>query len=110
MEGGRDGGGREWCEVRSEEEQELTHQGLLSLASAYGCWPLLSGHSSSLACSRLVGIHFPSSSFISVHRHASPLVGVRLHWWVVVSICAWWLDWWVFMFSVVVQLDSHGGL
>ena len=83
--GGRDGGGREWCEVRSEEEP--THLGSLSLASAHGCWPSLSGCSSSFTCGRLMGIPFHSSLFVPVHGHAFPVVGIRLCWWAVVSIC-----------------------
>ena len=50
VEGGRDGGGREWCEVRSEEKQKRTYQSSSSLVSAHGCWPSLSGRSSSFAC------------------------------------------------------------
>ena len=81
--------------MRSEEEQELTHWGSSSLASAHGCWPSLSKHSSSFACGRLVGgrlcswgVRFRSSSFVSVHGHAFPLVGVRLRWWAVISVRA----------------------
>ena len=83
--GGGEGGGREWCEVRSEE---LTHLGSSSLASAHGCWPSLSGRSSLSACGRLVGVRFHSSSFVFVHGRAFPLVGVRLRWWAVVSVRA----------------------
>ena len=79
--GGRDGGGREWCEVRSKEE--LTHLGSSSLASTHGCWPSLSGCSSSFACGRLMGV---LSSFVPVHGHVFPLVGVRLCWWAVISV------------------------
>ena len=91
--GGGDGGGRGWCEVRSKEEQELTHQGSSSLASAHGCWPSLSGCSSLFACGRLVGVHFPLSLFISIHGCVFPLVGSHLHLCVVGFVggcsCSW---------------------
>ena len=51
--GGSDSGERVWWrvrEVRSEEEQELTHQGSSSLVSAHECWLSLSGCSSLFTC------------------------------------------------------------
>ena len=81
MEGGRDGGGREWCEVRSKEEQKRTYHSSLSLASAHGCWPSLSGHSSLFSCGQLMGSRLCSWAFVSIHPRSFPFTGVRFHWW-----------------------------
>ena len=98
--GGRDGGGREWCEVRSEEE--LTHLGSLSLA-----------------CSWVLAVLVWVFIFIrirSTHGHSFPFVLVRSCSWAYIStggqlspfVCTW-LRWWAFVFNVVVQSDPRGG-
>ena len=114
--GGEDGGEREWCEVRSEKEQELTHWGSSSLASAHGCWPSLSKRSSSFACGRLVGGRLCSWVFVSVRPRSFPFTGVHFRWWACTFIVGrssssvrGWLRWWAFVFSVVVWLDPRGG-
>ena len=116
MEGGRrDGGGREWCEVRSEEEQELTHWGSSSLAFTHGCW-LLSKHSCSFACGRLVGGRLCLWVVVSIHPRLFPFMGMCFCWWASAFVGGWsslfvhgWLRWWAFVFSVVARLDPCGG-
>ena len=78
---GSNGGGREWCEVRCEEEQKRTYHSLSSLASAHGCWPSSSGRSSSFSCGRLVGGRLCSWAFVSIRPRLFPFTGVRFHWW-----------------------------
>ena len=103
--GGEMEGGRGWCEVRSEEEQKLTHQGSLSLASGHHC----------------LGVHLrlhavDSWAFVSLHPHSFLFTGVCVCWWASAFIggqsspfMRGWLRWWAFMFSVVLQLDPCGG-
>ena len=79
--GGERWRGREWCEVRSEEEQKCTYHSSSSLASAHVCWPSLSGRSSSFSCGRLVGGHLCSWAFISICPCLFPFTGMHFHWW-----------------------------
>ena len=101
--------------MRREEEQELTHQSSSLPVSVHWCWPSLSGHSSSFAGGQLVGGHLYLWAFASVCPHSFLFMGTCFHLWVSTFIGGWssplmhsWLHWWVFMFSVVVRLDSHG--
>ena len=108
--GGRDGEGREWCEVRSEEEQELTHQGSLSLAH-----PLMGAGHHCLGiqlCSHVVD----SWAVVFVCGCSLPFVLVRFCGWACTFVGGWsspsmcgWLHWWARVFSMVVWLGPRGG-
>ena len=106
MEGGRDGGGREWCEVR-RSRSSLT-------GACRRLHPLMgAGH----CC---LAVHLRSHvvdpwGFISVRPRLFPFTGVHFRWWASAFVggrsspsVRGWLCWWAFAFSVVVQLDPGG--